>query len=1161
MAEGTPTTEVRTRLTAETADFQRGMERASKATQAFTAQASRLQSVLNTTAVVTAGVTTALVAFGFKAFNAAARVDELDIAINAVGKSTGLGYQAIQDTALAIKGMGIEMEVAQKSALKFAQNNLKLEYASQLARAAQDLAVISGQNSTDTYNMLTHAVITGRSEVLKTVGIQKSAGQMYATYAASIGKTTKQLTYQEKQQAVATGALAEAAKVAGTYEAAMTTPGKVLRSFSRLQNEIMVSMGGALLKGFGPTIYSAYEMTKSISKATEKSEKFQNIIKAVGLVLARIASPFKKLFDKVKTYIDTMLYAETATNAFGERVKPAVTTVENLATKIDFLLPPLAGLAAGLGALGGAAVTKSIPGLGFLSNVLKPLPFAILGVVLTSTQMRAAFGRLFTALKPLVEPLKNVAKILSGAMAVAVAAVAKVISGLATGIEKITNFFRENERVARIVIAVLGVLTATYIAYRVALLAQIAVSKIALWWTNAQAAAQQRLNAIMAMNPIYKVIILLVGLVTAIVIAYRANEDFAEVVRNVFNFVARTVGTVIGFFLRALGNLMIAFGSLMDTNTAFGHIVANVFQFVFHTVLTVVKWILQAYKYFIDGFIRLMETSITFRDTIQDVFNAIIRIIALIITAIVAQFANLLKGIATIIYGFGKMREWIVGVWQNVSGAISRFVGTIVGYFSELSDSIGRVITDIRTRVSDWIGSLAKAAAKLPDRLGGSALSGFFTQLQVDIRGASDSVKTLNENASRATLDKLARDAADTADNMDFLSSMAKGVIEFSKSWGNYKGGVAGAISQVANLMLDLNEKVVQFTSKDLGKKIADGLLTGAKVISPILGTLIDGINKIDQIKVGDFITNTLGTVATKAGEGMLDVAKGIENFVQGDVFTKVADGMAKAIEKLKETLGFGDVLAEERKKAEEALKKGGNAEDAAAEMAAQADAMKSIREAMKNGIDGIRNVIQDLRDASIEFAKSLKETIVSFAGLKSIELPDGFIPKAQSLIENMRMRLDKSVKFASQIESLQGLGLNTQSLRDIIEMGPVKGAQIAASILGVGNFAEQSAIVKQMNELNRAIAITGATIGEYGASAVFNQPIADATQTLAAIEAANLGVRNATAGSSNVVVSQGAVQIVVDASNTKTAEEMSEVVVREIERVFGTLAKELAAR
>jgi hypothetical protein len=105
--------------------------------------------------------------------------------------------------------------------------------------------------------MLTHAVITGRSEVLKSVGIQKSAGQMYESFARKIGISASALTYQQKQQAVATGALAEAAKVAGVYEAAMDSPGKVLRSFARIHNEIQVAVGGVLLKAFGPMIKSS----------------------------------------------------------------------------------------------------------------------------------------------------------------------------------------------------------------------------------------------------------------------------------------------------------------------------------------------------------------------------------------------------------------------------------------------------------------------------------------------------------------------------------------------------------------------------------------------------------------------------------------------------------------------------------------------------------------------------------------------------------------------------------------------------------------------------------------------------------------------------------------------------------------------------------------
>lgn len=1153
MAEGTPTMEVRTRLTAESADFTRGMERATRATQQFTQSAGALRSMLNTTSIVTAGFTTALVAFGFKAFNAAARVDELDIAINAVGKSTGLGYQAIQDTAIAIKGMGIEMEVAQKSALKFAQNNLKLEYASQLARAAQDLAVISGQNSTDTYNMLTHAVITGRSEVLKSVGIQKSAGQMYADFAASIGKTTKQLTYQEKQQAVATGALAEAAKVAGTYEAAMTTPGKVLRSFARLQNEIQVAMGGALLQGFGPAIYSAYKMVQSFSKAVQTSEYFQTAIKAVGMVIGKIMAPFKKAFDAIKTWIDTMFFAEKTTGAFGDRIQKPVLRLKDFATNLEFILPPLAGLTAGLAALGGKTFLNFVPGMGGFAQVLKPLPIAMLAVALTSTQMRSAMGNLLSALRPLLNPIKEIGKILTASLSVAVAAVAKGINYLANGIKAATAWFKEHRAVLTAVSAIVGGFTALLIAAKIALIASTIATGAATFATGLLTKAQAFLNKVMALNPIYKIIILLTGLVTAIVIAYRSNEEFAEGFRRVFNFIANIVGTVISFILRVLGNLLLAFGNLMDTNTAFGQLVANVFQFVYNAIYFVITRVLGFFRYFLDGFVRLMETNVTFRNVVEGVFNTVARIISTIISAILGYIAALIKTIATLLYWMGNARDFIVKVWQTIYGAIREFISGIVDVIGNLIDRIGDFVQDVRNKVSNLIGFFAKAAAKLPDALGGSEISRYLTEFQVAVRGANDSVKTLNENANRATLDKLAKG---TQSSVDAMTRTNMAILDFIEGIGNYKTGISGALSQVANTLIGFAKSTVKFTEQNLGKQIADGLVTGAKAGVTAIDTILKAMKPLENLEVGKFIVDNVGERARQAGNFLIGLAGTVTQFTQTDAFNKLGDAFANMVEKLKTGLGFGDVLEEERKRAEASAGTSDPLNKAAEQIAAQADAMKNIREAMANGIDGIRNVIQDLRDAAIEFAKSIAETITSFAGLKSIELPDGFIPKAKSLIENMRMRLDKSVKFAEQIASLQSLGLDPTALKDIIEMGPIKGSQIAASIL-----AGEADTIQQINQLNKAIQFAGSSIGGYGARAVYEEPIRNAVNTLQNIEAEALRVRNAEAGSSNVVVSQGAVQIVVDASMTKTAEEMSDVVVKEIERVFGTLAKELAAK
>ena len=112
---------------------------------------------------------------------------------------------------------------------------------------------------------LTYAIQTGNSRMLRSVGIQKYASEAYEEFASQVGKTVEELTQIERQQAITNMVLEEAAKVAGVYDAAMEEPGKVLRSFPRLLNDIQLAFGEVLLDGFGPAIKEAYDLTKATS--------------------------------------------------------------------------------------------------------------------------------------------------------------------------------------------------------------------------------------------------------------------------------------------------------------------------------------------------------------------------------------------------------------------------------------------------------------------------------------------------------------------------------------------------------------------------------------------------------------------------------------------------------------------------------------------------------------------------------------------------------------------------------------------------------------------------------------------------------------------------------------------------------------------------------
>jgi len=500
----------------------------------------------------------ALISLGVSSFNAAARVQELDVAINAVGKSTGLGYDAINTAALGIKSMGIEMETAQRSALKFAQNNLKLEYASKLARVAQDMAVISGMNSTDTYNMLTHAVITGRSEVLKSVGIQKSAGQMYEEFARQIGKATSALSFQEKQQAVAEGALAEGAKVFGTYEAAMTSPGKVIRSFARITNDTKVAMGQMVLDGFGPMILAAYDAYKAFSKLIVPGGALYPIIEALTAVFTNLTQP---LTDAITKFTD-----------FASKMTPVKTSISDMGSEISKYLPVIASLGTAFATMAGQNLLRQVPIFGQLLGAINPVAAAIVVLIATAPAMRDAFMNLLGALKPLLPVLAEVGRIAGTVVNNAIYLLSGAINALAGFITNSIKFVKENSTAFKIMAGIAGMLAAAIFTVVAAIkvhAAVLAVSKgvmtafavaqvlmsggqlASIASTNALAASMLKLNATMAANPIGLIVAAIAALVAGFVIAWNHSETF----RKIMIAIGKAGIIAVGYVIEWIGKL------------------------------------------------------------------------------------------------------------------------------------------------------------------------------------------------------------------------------------------------------------------------------------------------------------------------------------------------------------------------------------------------------------------------------------------------------------------------------------------------------------------------------------------------------------------------------------------------------------------------------
>jgi hypothetical protein len=143
-------------------------------------------------------------------------------------------------------------------------------------------------------------------------------------------------------------------------------------------------------------------------------------------------------------------------------------------------------------------------------------------------------------------------------------------------------------------------------------------------------------------------------------------------------------------------------------------------------------------------------------------------------------------------------------------------------------------------------------------------------------------------------------------------------------------------------------------------------------------------------------------------------------------------------------------------------------------------------------------------------------------------------------------------MQFASQIQQLQSMNLDAGALKDIIEAGPVKGAQIAASILSGGQTA-----VNEISSLQKAIEYSGAAIGQMGSEAAYGGLIANAQSQYNRLTEAQMGV---TSKGNTVNIAQGAFQVSIDTKGMNDEEQLK-AITDKIQETFAILAKELAAK
>lgn len=286
----------------------------------------------------------------------AARVETLTIVFNRLGQQAGYTAEQLGGFVEGLKKTGITTQESLGNLTSMIQANLDLSKATDLARVAQNAAVIAGTNSSEAFATLLHGITTLQPEVLRGLGIIVDMQGEVKKWADAHGVAATAVDASTKQQIAFDAVLAAGQNIAGAYESAMETVGKKMGSLKRYVEEAQLALG----QGFLPILSSAMDILTDVFKKAQSL--FQSIQPALTAFSEKVGAGLTTLYEKVQGAIGFLVEAFSRAQPYLQQLGdimgqylPQVAerlrllwlalkdAISGLATTISAYLPSMAG--------------------------------------------------------------------------------------------------------------------------------------------------------------------------------------------------------------------------------------------------------------------------------------------------------------------------------------------------------------------------------------------------------------------------------------------------------------------------------------------------------------------------------------------------------------------------------------------------------------------------------------------------------------------------------------------------------------------------------------------------------------------------------------------------------------------------------------------------
>ncbi|MCL4797746.1 MAG: hypothetical protein KJZ84_24490 [Bryobacteraceae bacterium] len=189
----------------------------------------------------------------------AARNETLAVVNAQLARANGYSEGSIERLVGRVKELGITTQASRDIVNKMIASQLDLSKATELARLAQDAAVVSGQDSSQALQGIIAGITTQQIEVLRTYGINIQFERAFTEARRRLGRD---LTEIERRNTALNVVLAEGPKIAGAYEASLGTVGKQIGSLNRYIEEAKAAIGTQFLPEMRKMIEGLTDLAK-----------------------------------------------------------------------------------------------------------------------------------------------------------------------------------------------------------------------------------------------------------------------------------------------------------------------------------------------------------------------------------------------------------------------------------------------------------------------------------------------------------------------------------------------------------------------------------------------------------------------------------------------------------------------------------------------------------------------------------------------------------------------------------------------------------------------------------------------------------------------------------------------------------------------------------